>query len=270
MAIPKIIHYCWFGKNKIPKDIIWAIESWKKAMPDYEIILWNESNFNIDSLQWVKEAYYSKKYAFVTDYVRLYAVYNKGGLYLDTDIYILKPFDSFLEYDYFTSLEYDTKTKIFENVTNSDLNDIQSIPYITFQSGLFGGIAGHPYLKDCLKWYEERKFKLSNGKYHLKPIASEIYPAIAQKYGFRYINQQQKLNNNMMILPSKYFSQGKNINITKETYAVHWWEGSWRSNKNWIKKIKSNNTIRKIFRKEPVFNAKEKILKGIEMLNREN
>lgn len=262
--IPKKIHYCWFGNGKMSKDIISSIKSWKRIMPDYEIILWNENNFDINSVAFVKEAYSTKKWAFVADYVRLYVLYKEGGIYLDTDIYVLKKFDPFLEHDFFTSLEYEENTKIFENVINSDLNDIQGIGKISFQSGLIGSISKHPFLKDCLDWYNNRNFILKNGTYLTKPTVSEIYPAIAQKYGFRYINEPQKLKINMVILPFFLFSQGEKINITNETYAVHWWEGSWRKNDNTIVgMLKRNNIIRKLLGYRPITSIEKKIQKSL-------
>ena len=87
--IPKIIHYCWFGPNPLPESAKFYINSWKKYLPDYELVLWNEKNFCISSIPYVKEAYESKKFAFVTDYVRLYALYHYGGIYMDTDVEVL-------------------------------------------------------------------------------------------------------------------------------------------------------------------------------------
>lgn len=89
--IPKIVHYCWFGGNPLPEDAIKCIESWKKYLPDYEIKEWNESNFDLDCCQFVKDAYKEKKWAFITDYVRLYAMVNEGGIYMDTDVEVCKP-----------------------------------------------------------------------------------------------------------------------------------------------------------------------------------
>jgi mannosyltransferase OCH1-like enzyme len=253
MAIPKKIHYCWFGGGKMSKDIVFSIKSWKSTMPDYELVLWDESKFDINSVPWVTEAYRKKKWALATDYIRLYAVYTEGGIYLDTDIYVLKRFDDFLSYDYFTSLEKEDNTTIFENVINSNLDDIRHVGNVAFQSGLFGGIKGHPFLKDCMSWYEDRHFILPDGTLYEKIITPDIYAAIAQKYGFRYIsqpNQAQKLQNNMMILPSSAFTVGDS-KITKESYAVHWWDESWR-NKSPLDKLRKNSLLRKIFGKEPI------------------
>jgi mannosyltransferase OCH1-like enzyme len=267
MAIPKKIHYCWFGGAKMPKDIVLAIKTWKNIMPDYELILWDESQFDINSVPWVSEACHRRKWSLATDYIRLYAVYNHGGIYLDTDIYVLKRFDDFLQYDYFTNLEFENNTNIFENVINSNLDDIQRVGNITFQSGIFGGIKDHPFLKECMKWFETHHFILPDGTLYERIIAPDIYAAIAQNYGFRYISRLQKLKNNMMILPFFIFAQGFN-NITKETYAVHWCEGSWRG---WNKpillnKLRKNNIIRKIFGKEPILRIDKAVEKCIKKL----
>lgn len=94
--IPRIIHYCWFGRGPMPELALKCIESWHKYLPDYEYKLWNEDNFDINSNQFVSEAYEAKKYAFVSDYVRLFAVYNEGGIYMDTDVEVLKSYDNLL------------------------------------------------------------------------------------------------------------------------------------------------------------------------------
>ena len=95
--IPKKIHYCWFGGNPLPELAIKCLESWKKYCPDYEIIEWNETNFNLDSCEYVREAYQAKKWAFVSDYARLKVVYDNGGIYLDTDVELIKSLDRLLK-----------------------------------------------------------------------------------------------------------------------------------------------------------------------------
>ena len=103
--IPKVIHYCWFGKKPLPPLAVNCIDSWKKFCPDYEIIEWNEKNFDINSNTYVREAYENKKWAFVSDYVQLYALYNYGGIYMDTDVQVLKPLDAFLNDQAFSGFE---------------------------------------------------------------------------------------------------------------------------------------------------------------------
>ena len=110
MSIPKIIHYCRFGKKPLGALEKKCIDSWKKYCPDYELKLWTESNFDISCNKYVSQAYESGKYAFVSDYARLYAIYNYGGIYFDTDVELLKPIDSLLEYKAFIALEVGSPT----------------------------------------------------------------------------------------------------------------------------------------------------------------
>ena len=103
--IPKIIHYVWVGNNPKPKDIKKCMKTWKKHLKDYKIIEWNESNFDISSHPFVKKAYEAKKWAYVSDYIRMYAIYNYGGIYLDTDVLVLENFDKFLNNKVFVGFE---------------------------------------------------------------------------------------------------------------------------------------------------------------------
>ena len=103
--IPKKIHYCWFGRKPLPALALMCIESWKRFLPDYEIIEWNEDNFDVNLYQYAKEAYHMKKYAFVSDVCRLYALKEIGGLYMDTDLEVLKPLDAFLHHNAFSGYE---------------------------------------------------------------------------------------------------------------------------------------------------------------------
>ena len=105
--IPKVIHYCWFGRGKMPEMALKCIESWKKYLPEYKIKEWNEDNFDLDMYPYVREAYDNRKFAFVTDVVRLYALYNEGGIYMDTDVEVLKSLDPFLHHNAFSGFEDD-------------------------------------------------------------------------------------------------------------------------------------------------------------------
>ncbi|MEG2711862.1 MAG: capsular polysaccharide synthesis protein, partial [Clostridia bacterium] len=131
MAIPKKIHYVWVGGKEKPADIKRCMKTWQKYLKDYEIIEWNESNFDIDSHPFVKAAYKAKKWAFVSDYIRAYAIYNQGGIYLDTDILMLDKLDDLLE------------NKAFVGYENYDH------PF----TAVFGAEPGHPFIKDMLDYY---------------------------------------------------------------------------------------------------------------------
>jgi len=232
MAIPKKIHYCWLSKEKMPDSYIKCIDSWKRIMPDYELVLWDCDKFDINSVPFVKEAVSIKKWAFAADYIRLYAIYSDGGIYLDSDVLVLKKFDDFLKYDFFTSIEIERKNDLskYQNWTNN-LNDISRIGGCGFQAGIFGGVKGHPYLKDCMEWYENNRIFLQNGQirnlYTIK--APDIMAAVANvKYGFKYRYGEQKLKNEMMIFDTKVFCHTVK-NATKDVYAIHWGEAGWYS-----------------------------------------
>ena len=143
--IPKKIHYCWFGNNELPEEQKKYIETWKKHCPDYEIKEWNEKNFDINSNKYVKEAYEAKKFAFVSDYVRLHALYNEGGIYMDTDIEVLKSFDVFLKHTAFIGFE--------------DLKHIGT--------GVIGAEKGNKWIRLLLKDYDNISFYTKNGEIDL-------------------------------------------------------------------------------------------------------
>ena len=227
--IPKKIHYCWFGGKELPEDAKICINTWKKNLPDYEIVCWNESNFDINSIDFVKEAITAKKWAFAADYIRLYAVFTQGGIYMDTDVIVKKSFDKFLEHSFFTSVE---------------INSSEKTRKILLQSAIFGAEAGNPYIKDCMDWYKNKHFLLPDGSLFNKFIAPDIYAEVAEKYGLQKKDELQDLGSGMVIYPSIVFTNDR-YGATKETYAVHWWKGTWRD-KNLLQKILSF-VSRKVF-----------------------
>jgi mannosyltransferase OCH1-like enzyme len=255
--IPKKIHYCWLGNEELPETYKKCMSTWKKVMPDYEIVLWDQNKFDVHSVPFVAEACAVKKWAFAADYIRLYALYTEGGIYLDTDVVIKKDLSEFLNYDFFTCVEYHYKREVkkeykleyfFEN-TNKLKNPIQCC---VLQAAVIGGTGGHPFFKDCLEWYNKRHFISPNGKYHTHILAPDIYAMIAKKYGFSNKDEEQKLANNMIVFPSWYFN-GDISKYTKETYALHWCEGAWRNKISFRKvylKMTQIDFLRKLLRKK--------------------
>ncbi len=204
MSIPKIIHYCWLGKSEKPEFFKKCIASWHQFMPDYEIIEWTEDNFDINCCNYVKDAYRSKKWAYVTDYIRLWCLEKYGGIYLDTDVQIIKSFDRFLQYRAFTSHETDE----------------------LFLSAVIGAEPDHPWIKLLFKYYETAKFDLDYLVPNTRIITALSKPFIErQNYGFTY------LKDGVVIFPITYFGgfdhpQFKPI-MTEDTYAIHHFIGSW-------------------------------------------
>lgn len=231
--IEKKIHYVWMGKGQKSELISKCIKSWKKYLNDFEIIEWNEKNFDIKSNRYVKEAYDNKKWAFVSDYIRLYALYNYGGIYLDTDMEILKPINKFLE--------------------NSAFSGFESTNYIP--TGLMGAQKSHPWIEDLLQYYKNKSFLNNDGTLDLTPNVVNITKLTTGKYGLALNNRYQKLKYNLHIYPKEFFcpsdygdsDKQKQDKITMNSYSIHHYNGSWLTTSAKIKvnirsMIGKNNT----------------------------
>lgn len=209
MSIPKIIHYCWFGEGKKDELAEKCIESWKKYCPEYKIIEWNEKNYDLSINKYAMDAYKEKKWAFVTDFVRLDVVYRYGGIYLDTDVEIIKPLDSLLSFGAFFGVE------------SQDLN---------INTGLgFGAQKYNIIVKQIRDIYDNISFYKKNSQLNL--IATPIYlTKFFEKFGYIKNNKMQIIEN-VNILPSDRLSPynyrtGK-AEITKNTLSIHWYNASW-------------------------------------------
>jgi hypothetical protein len=230
--IPKKIHYCWLSGKDLPPNTQMCIDSWKNILPDYEIVLWDRNRFDINSVAFVAEAVNAKKWAFASDYIRLYALHTEGGIYLDSDVFVKKNFDQFLENDFFSALLYhDNYVKKGNTLLLLNEDGTSKIPFTRkpgfgIQAAVIGSINGHPYLEDCMEFYRERHFIKVDGTFYSEIIAPDIFAMFAEKYGFRYKNELQHLENNMLILPSHIFA-GNLDEATENSYTVHLCEGSW-------------------------------------------
>ena len=206
--IAKIVHYCWFGDKQKSEFINKCISSWNNILEDYEIIEWNESNFNININNYVREAYEQKKYAFVSDYVRVYALYNYGGIYLDTDVEVFKKFDDLLENDSFWGFE--------------------EKDYIA--TSTIGAKKGNKLIKEFLDSYENRSFLNEDGSIDTLTNVT-IVSEIISNLGIKLDGTFQKIDNLAVIYPQEYFSPYDYINCyskkTNNTYTMHHFYKSW-------------------------------------------
>lgn len=212
--IPKIIHYCWFGGKPIPDDIKQYIGTWKMYCPDYEIREWNESNFDINQNTYCREAYEAKKWAFVTDYVRLKVLYEYGGFYMDTDVEVVKSLDSLRSFDALSGYESETH-----------------IP-----TGTIGACRDNEWIDMLLKDYEGRHFLLNDGSYDLTTNVVRITELTARTYNLYFNGQKIVFGENMVLLPFEYLcakslDDGK-IYQTDNTYTIHHFKGSWLSDED--------------------------------------
>jgi hypothetical protein len=209
--IPKVIHYCWFGKGEMPELALKCIESWHKYMPDYEYKLWNEENFDVNAVPYTKEAYEARKFAFVTDYVRLWALYNEGGVYMDTDVEILKPLDDLLHLSAFTGYE-GSKTQ----------------PPVT---GLMASEPHGEWVKEQLDAYENVHFIKEDGSFDMTTNTVRI-SQIMRANGFVQ-DGKYAVYKDMHIYPTEYFCPRQTTGeffLTEYTYCDHHFMGTWNDN----------------------------------------
>jgi mannosyltransferase OCH1-like enzyme len=259
--IPKIIHYCWFGENPKSLFIENCISSWKKHLPEYQIRCWSENDFDLDSVRFVREAYQAKKWAFVADYIRFYALFTEGGIYMDTDVKVLRSFDeSWFYYDFFSANEYhpglfdvEGMKKLNENYLPHNLEE--NIDGFAVLSAIMGSEAKHPFLKDCIDVYEKINFINSDNSIDIsKVIIGEIISKVAINYGYVYQDKKQVLKENMLILPSNVLV-GNAVHLDDDSYAIHLINGSWLEKKGYEKFMHNiRNNYPKIFPLFYVFN----------------
>lgn len=212
--IPKIIHCCWLSDDPMPLELVQCMESWKRVMPSYEIRKWDLKRFPLEKSEWVRQAFEAKKYAFAADYIRLYALYTEGGVYLDCDVEVLKSFDDFLHLPYFICQE----------------NSPQGI-----EAGTIGAEKGCSWVEKCLDYYESKNFIDKNGKMETRVLPSIVSEILSSHFETNHITDITEFDNRkeiVNILPSEFFSPKsyvtKKIVITEKTYSIHHFAGTWQ------------------------------------------
>jgi len=206
-VIPKKIHYFWLGGNKIPEQNRKYMETWHKFCPDYEIIEWNESNYDFLKHPYMRQAYEARKWGFVTDYARLDILYTHGGIYLDTDVEIIRPLEELLYNTAYSGFQYNMQVA----------------------TGLgFGCIPGLPIIKDMRDDYDRLSFINSNGNFILT-ACPQIQTDLLKRRGLLQ-NGNFQIIEDMAVYPTEYFSPfdfRKIGYVTAKTYSIHWYEGTW-------------------------------------------
>ncbi|MCI7302713.1 MAG: exopolysaccharide biosynthesis protein [Clostridia bacterium] len=211
--IPKTIHYCWFGKKDLPPEAKRCIASWKKICPDYDIIRWDENNFDVNQNPFIKAAYETKKWAFVSDYARLKVVYDNGGIYLDTDVELRKNLDSLREHGCYIGIQQN------EFLCNTGLG--------------FGATKSNPVVLKMLESYDDLTFSESHT---LELSCPRLNNAVIRSYGLVSNTEITDLPE-VTVYPPQYFDPygGKNL-LCDETYSIHHYAASWTSEKNQFKR----------------------------------
>lgn len=217
--IPKVIHFCWLSGDKYPQEIQNCIDSWKINLPDYEIRLWDKNSLDINNIPWVKEAYESKKYAFAADYIRLYALYNYGGIYLDSDVLVYKSFNSILNLPYFIGEDY---TGYFE-------------------PAIIGSESHMPWIKELLDHYTNRHFIKENGDFDMTPLPVILHNTFKDSYKF-YRTEGKPYTivpNTLFVFPKNYFNSRDSVGAikTENSFCSHNYSGSWVNSSNSFKEI---------------------------------
>ena len=197
MAIPRVIHYCWLSGEPHPDLVRKCMESWHRYLPDYQFILWDKEKIKEIDCSWVNSAIDAKKWAFAADYIRLYALYNYGGIYLDCDVEVLKSFDDLLERSCFVGRE-----------SHKDV----------IEAAVMGAESGLDWVKDALDWYESKEFD----------VAQLNNPAIAVPV---ILKNALSKKSDIAILSAEFFSpkdnRTGNVKITPHTYTIHHFDGNW-------------------------------------------
>ncbi len=208
--IPKIIHLCWLSGDKYPVDIQECLDSWKKYLPDYEIWLWDTNRFDINSALWTKQAYQAKKYAFAADYIRLYALYHYGGIYMDSDVLVYKSFNDLLDLPYFIGQDY----------------------LGSFEPAIIGSEKGNAWIKDVLDAYVERPFVKSDGTMDIHNLPVMFFERLFPKYKFKSIHAKSEFAYNPQVISlfdKDFFNSRDNLTFirTKKSYCAHKFTASW-------------------------------------------
>ncbi|MEE8670878.1 MAG: glycosyltransferase [Heyndrickxia coagulans] len=215
--IPKVIHYCWFGKKEKNELVKKCIDSWKKNLPDFNIIEWNEDNYDITKNDFIKYAYQNEKWAFVSDFVRLDVLYQHGGIYLDTDVEVRKSFDPFLNHSFFTCFE----------------TGIENENYLV-STAVLGSIKSNKVISDFLNIY--RNMDSEQYVNFKTPNTQILTKLLVENYGLNIKDEKQLPKDNICVYPSDYFCAKnwatKKLVITKNTHAIHHFDGSWKGFKD--------------------------------------
>lgn len=218
--IPKKIHLCWLSGDAYPSKIARCIESWKKHLPEYEIVLWDTKRFDLGQSQWVREAFEKKKYAFAADYIRFYALYHEGGIYLDSDVEVLKSFDDLLDLPYFIGAEKAG----------------------TPEAAIIGAEKGCDWVKQCLDYYDGRPFIRADGSLDIKKLPEIMVEQIETLKPLRVLSlsesqgiRKMDFSKEVLVMNDAYFSpkvfDSREVEITPQTYAIHHYQNSWFSPK---------------------------------------
>lgn len=229
--VPKRIHYCWLSGDPFPQNIQACIDSWAPHLPGYEFVLWDKARFGETAVSYVAEAIEKRRWAFAADYIRVYALFHEGGIYLDSDVTLYQPLDGFLHHRFFSAVEKHPipKAELDSYLTpdGSRRPDCEQVPMVGIQAAVMGAEAGHPFLKQVLEFYDGNPFHTENGTNFEKEIMPTILAKQAERHGFKYVDRLQELDHGMTLYPSSVFASSPKT-AHRDAVAVHGTFGHWR------------------------------------------
>lgn len=238
--IPKKIHYCWLSDDKYPILVEKCIMSWHKVLPDYEFILWDRKRFDIESHPWCKAAFELKKYAFVSDYIRFYALFTEGGIYLDSDVEVLKTFNALLHYKSFIG---------FESCSGM------------IEPALMGAEQNQIWCKRVLDIYDEITFPTDRLPYEFiaPKVSTNVLKNMYNNFPINTPDNPILLDDDLLLCPPDWFSPLKEsskmvlgnrykLDITNNTYSIHHFNGSWTNHRKIVKILRSVGVYKYVLR----------------------
>lgn len=229
--IPKTIHYCWLSNDPFPPKIRRCMETWQRTHPDYTVKRWSTENFDVNAVPYVREAYRAGKWAFAADYIRLHALYTEGGIYLDSDVRLLKSLTPLLDCQFFSSMEYHPiqiercGSMAYVDADGHRTADV-FIEGIQIQAAVMGAEKGSPFVAEIMEWYKDKHFVRPDGTLATDVLSPQIYARVAERHGFIYKDCDQQLPERIHIYPSEVFAGNKH-EVTPRSRAIHLCAHSW-------------------------------------------
>lgn len=220
--IPKIIHYCWLSGDPFPPEIQHCIDTWKEQLPDYEVWLWDTNRFDVNAVKWTQQAFEKRKYAFAADYIRLFALYNFGGIYLDSDVIVYKSFNDLLRLPYFIGHD-----------------QIRG-----FEAAIIGAERGCKWIKDLLDSYEGLEFVRSDGSLDILELPCRFHHVLTglgyKFYRLHQLSDYVMTEKRLEVFDGDFFNSRNAIEVrkTKKSYCAHNYAGSWQNKKASERSIK--------------------------------
>jgi Glycosyltransferase sugar-binding region containing DXD motif len=218
--IPRRIHYIWLSDDKLPELNQRCLDSWRRHMPDYELIRWDMTRASCFDARFVREALSVRAWAFASDYIRLQALASEGGIYLDSDVEVFKPFDPFLQHRAFSSIEY-----------------WPEISEIAVEGAVLGAEPNHPWIRACVARYDARVFFKPDGTQDRTIVSRILAEVAAEGFGFQYRVKEQRLKDDFHLYPPVVLTHRTGPVSREETYAIHHCVGAWRPPKPLWKRI---------------------------------